>query len=58
MDPAEHDKRHVWHPFTQMREWNAGAPLVIVEAEGAVLRDAQGRECRWRWDFAGQDQGT
>ena len=44
MDPAELDKRHVWHPFTQMREWNAGAPLVIVEAEGAVLRDAQGRE--------------
>ena len=44
MDPAELDKRHVWHPFTQMREWNAGEPLVIVEAEGAVLRDAQGRE--------------
>jgi adenosylmethionine-8-amino-7-oxononanoate aminotransferase len=44
MDSAELDKRHVWHPFTQMREWNAGSPLVIVEAEGAVLRDAQGRE--------------
>ena len=44
MDPAELDQRHVWHPFTQMREWNAGEPLVIVEAEGAVLRDAQGRE--------------
>ena len=27
-----------------MREWNAGEPLVIVEAEGAVLRDADGRE--------------
>jgi adenosylmethionine-8-amino-7-oxononanoate aminotransferase len=27
-----------------MREWSAGMPLVIVEAEGAVLRDAQGRE--------------
>ncbi len=44
MDPTELDKRHVWHPFTQMREWNAGTPLVIVEAEGAVLRDADGRE--------------
>ncbi len=44
MDSAELDKRHVWHPFTQMREWNAGEPLVIVEAEGAVLRDAQGFE--------------
>ena len=44
MDSAELDRRYVWHPFTQMREWNAGEPLVIVEAEGAVLRDAQGRE--------------
>ncbi len=44
MDPAELDKRHVWHPFTQMREWDAGEPLVITEAEGAVLRDANGRE--------------
>ena len=31
MDSAELDKRHVWHPFTQMREWSAGEPLVIVE---------------------------
>ena len=44
MDPADFDRRHVWHPFTQMREWNAGEPLVIVGAEGAMLRDAQGRE--------------
>ena len=44
MDSAELDRRHVWHPFTQMREWNAGDPLVIVEAEGAMLRDAEGRE--------------
>ena len=44
MDSAELDKRHVWHPFTQMRGWNAGMPLVIVEADGAVLRDAEGRE--------------
>jgi adenosylmethionine-8-amino-7-oxononanoate aminotransferase len=44
MDSAELDRRYLWHPFTQMREWNAGEPLVIVEADGAVLRDAQGRE--------------
>ena len=44
MDPADLDKRHVWHPFTQMREWSAGEPLVITEAQGAVLRDANGRE--------------
>jgi adenosylmethionine-8-amino-7-oxononanoate aminotransferase len=44
MDPAELDRRHVWHPFTQMREWMAEKPLVIVAAEGAVLRDEKGRE--------------
>jgi adenosylmethionine-8-amino-7-oxononanoate transaminase len=44
MDSAALDRRHVWHPFTQMREWAAGEPLVIVEAEGAILRDDQGRE--------------
>src|SRR4051812_1653502 len=44
MDSASLDRRFVWHPFTQMREWCASDPLVIVEAEGAILRDAQGRE--------------
>lgn len=37
------DKRHVWHPFTQMREWNDGAPLIIDRAEGNYLIDTQGR---------------
>ncbi len=43
---AELDARHVWHPFTQMRDWTApgAAPIVIVEGEGAVLRDSEGRE--------------
>ena len=43
-DPGQLDRNFVWHPFTQMREWCSGEPLVIVEAEGAVLRDSQGRE--------------
>jgi adenosylmethionine---8-amino-7-oxononanoate aminotransferase len=40
------DKRFVWHPFTDMREWCAPEhePLVLVEAHGAVLRDSKGRE--------------
>ena len=41
---AKLDHAHVWHPFTQMRDWLAHEPMVIVEGEGAVLRDAQGRE--------------
>lgn len=43
-DPARLDQRHVWHPFTQMRDWLRTEPLVIVEGQGAVLRDAKGRE--------------
>ena len=43
MPSSEEDRRYVWHPFTQMREWVQGEPLVIVEAEGAWLRDAEGR---------------
>jgi adenosylmethionine---8-amino-7-oxononanoate aminotransferase len=40
------DKRHVWHPFTQMQEWCAPEhePLVLVEGEGAILLDSRGRE--------------
>lgn len=46
MDAAGADKRYLWHPFTQMREWCAPghAPIVIVSGEGAVLRDDGGRE--------------
>jgi adenosylmethionine---8-amino-7-oxononanoate aminotransferase len=40
------DKRFVWHPFTDMREWCAleHEPLVLVEGHGAVLRDSRGQE--------------
>jgi adenosylmethionine---8-amino-7-oxononanoate aminotransferase len=41
---AELDRRHVWHPFTQMRDWLRREPIVIVSGRGAVLRDAHGRE--------------
>lgn len=40
------DKAHSWHPFTQHRDWNAPEhePLVLLEGQGAVLRDSEGRE--------------
>lgn len=41
---AELDRRYLWHPFTQMRDWLKHEPLVIVEGHGAVLWDACGRE--------------
>ena len=37
------DKRHVWHPFTQMREWNDSTPLIIERADGNFLIDSSGR---------------
>jgi adenosylmethionine-8-amino-7-oxononanoate aminotransferase len=38
------DHSHIWHPFTQMRDWLAREPIVIAEGHGAVLRDVHGRE--------------
>jgi adenosylmethionine-8-amino-7-oxononanoate aminotransferase len=37
------DRRHVWHPFTQMRDWLDDEPLVIERAEGNYLIDPDGR---------------
>jgi adenosylmethionine-8-amino-7-oxononanoate aminotransferase len=38
------DHQFIWHPFTQMQDWLSREPTVIVSGQGAVLRDAQGRE--------------
>jgi len=38
------DKRRVWHPYTEMGRYRAEVdPLVVVEAQGSRLRDADGR---------------
>ena len=37
------DAEHVWHPFTQMQEYLATEPLVVVKAEGHYLIDDRGR---------------
>jgi adenosylmethionine-8-amino-7-oxononanoate aminotransferase len=41
---ARLDHQHVWHPFTQMREWLRRAPILIESGKGAILRDIDGRE--------------
>lgn len=41
---AKLDHAHVWHPFTQMRDWLKREPIVIASGKGAVLRDVKGRE--------------
>jgi adenosylmethionine-8-amino-7-oxononanoate aminotransferase len=39
------DKAHLWHPFTQMRDWNSPEhePLVLVSGRGPWLADSFGR---------------
>jgi adenosylmethionine---8-amino-7-oxononanoate aminotransferase len=39
------DKAHVWHPFTQMRDWimPSHQPLVLVAGRGAWLEDSHGK---------------
>jgi len=37
------DKKYVWHPFTQMKEWLETEPLIIEKAKGCYLFDAEGR---------------
>jgi adenosylmethionine-8-amino-7-oxononanoate aminotransferase len=37
------DRRFVWHPFTQMRDWLRTGPTVIVRGEGPWLVDARGK---------------
>jgi len=37
------DQRHFWHPFTQMKEYEAETPLVIEKAEGVYLYDDHGK---------------
>ncbi len=41
---ARLDLHHVWHPFTQMKDWQKREPVVIASGRGAVLKDTRGRE--------------
>ena len=40
---TELDKKHLWHPFTQMKDWLAVEPVVIESGEGFYLIDTEGR---------------
>ena len=39
---AAWDKRYLWHPFTQMQDWLAEAPVIIARGEGCYLIDIDG----------------
>ncbi|MGI6395174.1 MAG: adenosylmethionine--8-amino-7-oxononanoate transaminase [bacterium] len=40
----EIDRLHIWHPFTQMKDFENQDPKVIVRGEGVKLFDADGNE--------------
>ncbi|MHB8381898.1 MAG: adenosylmethionine--8-amino-7-oxononanoate transaminase [Candidatus Binataceae bacterium] len=37
------DRRHLWHPFTQMRAWMREDPIIVERGEGNYLIDVNGR---------------
>jgi adenosylmethionine-8-amino-7-oxononanoate transaminase len=36
------DKRYVWHPFTQMKDWRDEKPVIISEGRDCFLKDIYG----------------
>jgi adenosylmethionine---8-amino-7-oxononanoate aminotransferase len=39
----ELDRKYIWHPFTQMKEWREETPIVIAEGRECFLKDTYGR---------------
>jgi len=37
-----YDKKYVWHPFTQMRDWESAEQIVITRGEGSWIIDSEG----------------
>lgn len=38
----EYDRRYVWHPFTQMKEWEDETPVIIERGQGSYIFDSDG----------------
>ncbi|MHC1581841.1 MAG: adenosylmethionine--8-amino-7-oxononanoate transaminase [Candidatus Syntropharchaeia archaeon] len=43
MELAEKDKKYIWHPFTQMKEYLEEENLIIAKGEGNYLIDINGK---------------
>ena len=41
-DIAAIDRKSLWHPFTQMKDWEREDPLVVAEGKGIKLTDVHG----------------
>jgi adenosylmethionine---8-amino-7-oxononanoate aminotransferase len=37
------DKQYIWHPFTQMRDWEQEPQIIIERGKGSVLTDIHGK---------------
>ncbi len=44
MNWEEKDKTYIWHPFTQMQDWEKETPLIIESGEGNFLIDTHGKK--------------
>jgi adenosylmethionine-8-amino-7-oxononanoate aminotransferase len=40
---AHWDRQYLWHPFTQMQEWEQETPLIIERGKGSTLIDTEGK---------------
>jgi len=38
------DKKHIWHPFTQMQDWAKEPQLIIESGAGSILTDIHGKK--------------
>jgi adenosylmethionine-8-amino-7-oxononanoate aminotransferase len=41
---ADWDRTYLWHPFTQMQEWEQEEPLIIERGKGPYLIDTEGNK--------------
>ncbi len=39
----EIDRKYIWHPFTQMKEWLKENPIIISEGKDCFIKDIYGR---------------
>jgi len=37
------DRKYIWHPFTQMKDYSEETPLIVERAKGSYLIDTEGR---------------
>ena len=44
MKLSKWDRQYVWHPFTQMQEWEQEDPLIIEKGNGVYLYDIHGNK--------------